>query len=62
MSTEYTKEDVYKFASNGNFDELEIALNPDTPSGFTPEQTEQIVASQFPDYVPIREKVLGPIL
>ena len=42
--------------------QLEIALNPDTPSGFTPEQTEQIVASQFPDYVPIREKVLGPIL
>ena len=27
MSTEYTKEDVYKFATNGNFDELEIALN-----------------------------------
>jgi len=42
--------------------QLEIALNPDTPSGFSAEETERIVASQFPDYVRIREKVLGPIL
>ena len=42
--------------------QLERALNPDTPSGFSAAETERIIASEFPDYVPIREKVLGPIL
>ena len=42
--------------------QLERALNPDIPSGFSPAETERIIAAEFPDYVPIREKVLGPIL
>ena len=42
--------------------QLERVLNPDTPSGFSPAETERIIAAEFPDYVPIREKVLGPIL
>lgn len=42
--------------------QLERALNPDIPSGFSPAETERIIAAEFPDYVPIREKVLGSIL
>jgi hypothetical protein len=42
--------------------QLAVALDPDTPSGFSPAETERIIAAEFPDYVPIREKVLGPIL
>jgi len=41
---------------------LQSALNPDTPSGFSPAETERIIASQFPDYNNIKEKTLGPIL
>jgi len=42
--------------------QLQSALNPDTPSGFSPAETERIIASQFPDYNNIKEKTLGPIL
>jgi hypothetical protein len=42
--------------------QLERALNPDIPSGFSPAETERIIAAEFPDYVTVREKVLGPIL
>jgi len=42
--------------------QLERALNPDIPSGFSPAETERIIAAEFPDYVPIREKVFGSIL
>ena len=42
--------------------QLERALNPDTPSGFSPAETERIIAAEFPDYVTIKEKILGPIL
>ena len=42
--------------------QLNRALDPDTPSGFSAEETERIIASEFPSYVPVREKVLGSIL
>ena len=42
--------------------QLAIALDPNTPSGFTPEQTEKIIAAEFPDYNTIKQKTLGPIL
>jgi hypothetical protein len=42
--------------------QLAVALDPDTPSGFSLAQTEQIIAAEFPDYVTIKEKILGPIL
>jgi hypothetical protein len=42
--------------------QLERAINPDIPSGFSPAETERIIAAEFPDYVTVREKVLGPIL
>jgi len=42
--------------------QLERALNPDIPSGFSPAETERIIAAEFPDYNNIKEKVLGPIL
>lgn len=42
--------------------QLTAALNPDTPSGFSPEETERIIAAEFPDYNNIKQNVLGPIL
>jgi hypothetical protein len=42
--------------------QLAVALDPNTPSGFTPEQTEKIIAAEFPDYNTIKQKTLGPIL
>lgn len=42
--------------------QLERALNPDTPSGFSPAETERIIAAEFPDYVTIKEKTFGSIL
>jgi hypothetical protein len=42
--------------------QLEAALNPDTPSGFSPAETERIIAAEFPDYNNIKQNVLGPIL
>jgi hypothetical protein len=42
--------------------QLERALNPDIPSGFSPAETERIIAAEFPDYNNIKEKTLGPIL
>ena len=42
--------------------QLAVALDPDTPSGFSAAETERIIASEFPDYNNIKQNVLGPIL
>lgn len=42
--------------------QLLVALDPESKTGFSPAQTERIIAEEFPDYVPIREQVLGRIL